>query len=54
MEKKALIENLNPRLTKTSASVRRFSPIIVNATQGSSTSLYSIKSVDEFEASVSG
>ena len=44
VEKKALKENLNPRLTKTSTSVSLFSPIIVKATQGSSTSLYSIKS----------
>ena len=44
-EKKALIEYLMPRLTKTSASVSLFSPIIVKATQGSSTSLYSIISV---------
>ena len=40
VEKKALNENLTPRLTKISALVSRFSPIIVKATQGSSISLY--------------
>jgi len=45
VEKNALTEYLKPRLMKTSASVSLFSPIIVKATQGSSTSLYSTISV---------
>ena len=44
--KKALKENLALLFTKITVSVRRFSPIIVKATQGSSISLYSIKSRD--------
>ena len=53
VEKKALKENLNPRLTKTSTSVSLFSPIIVKATQGSSISWYSIIAVEVEEKIIS-